>query len=81
MDGLFRGVLGILIGAGLYSEVYPFIQNNLLKVGDYGKLTIPALLGIDPWLVIVPMVMLVGGILFGLEKRERLADRGGKKAG
>jgi hypothetical protein len=40
---LFRGILGILIGAGLYSEVYPFIQDNLLKLGDYGKLTIPSL--------------------------------------
>ena len=44
MDGLLRGILGILFGAALYSEVYPLIQNNLLKLGDYGKLTIPSMI-------------------------------------
>jgi hypothetical protein len=63
---LFRGVLGILIGASLYSEVYPFIENNLLKLGDYGKLTIPSLVGTDPWPVIV---LVFGAVLFWLEKK------------
>lgn len=45
MDGLFRAILGIPLGAGLYSEVYPLIQGNLLTVGAYGKLNFPALLG------------------------------------
>jgi len=47
VDGLLRGILGILIGAGLYSEVYPLIQNSLLKMGNYGKLTIPSMLGVN----------------------------------
>lgn len=79
MDGLLRGVLGILIGAALYSEVYPLIENNLLKLGDYGKLTIPAALGVDPWLVIVPLALVVSGVLLWLEKidrRNRPAARG-----
>lgn len=65
---MFRGVLGILIGAGLYSEVFPFIQNNLLKLGDYGKLTFPTLLAVDPWLVIVPFAIVVSGILLWMDK-------------
>jgi len=66
---LFRGVLGILIGAGLYSEVYPFIQDNILKLGDYGKLTVPALFGVDPWYVIVPLVIAVTGFLIWLDRK------------
>jgi hypothetical protein len=66
---LLRGVLGILIGAGLYSEVYPFIQNNLLKLGDYGKLTIPTLLGVDPWSVIVPLFIVVSISLIWLDRK------------
>jgi uncharacterized protein len=66
---LFRGILGILIGAGLYSEAYPFIENNLLKLGDYGKLTIPSLLGVGPWYVIVPFVIVVTGILTVLNRK------------
>jgi hypothetical protein len=68
---LFRGVLGILIGAGLYSEVYPFIQDNLLKLGDYGKLTIPTVLGLDPWFVIVPFAIIVSGILVWMDRIDR----------
>jgi uncharacterized membrane protein len=65
---LYRGILGILIGAGLYSEVYPLIQDNLLKVGDYGKLTIDATLDVNVWFVIAPLVVVVGALLVLLEK-------------
>jgi uncharacterized protein len=69
--GLFRGILGILIGAGLYSEVYPFIQDDLLKLGDYGKLTIPSLIGSGPWLVIVPFAIVVSGVLLWMDRVDR----------
>jgi hypothetical protein len=65
---LLRGVLGILIGAGLFSEVYPFIQNNLLKLGDYGKLTLPTALDVNPWIVIVPVAIVMGVVLTWFEK-------------
>jgi hypothetical protein len=68
---LFRGILGILIGAGLYAEVYPFIANNLLKLGDYGKLTIPTLLAVGPWAVIVPFAIIVSGILLWMDQIDR----------
>jgi len=68
---LFRGIFGILIGAGLYSEVYPFIQNDFLKLGDYGKLTIPTLFGVDPWIIIIPFAMIVLGILYWMDEKDR----------
>lgn len=71
MDGLSRGVIGILVGAGLYSEVYPLIQNNFLKLGDYGKLTVPTLLGISPWLVIVPLTIVVVGLLLWMDQVDK----------
>jgi uncharacterized protein len=71
LDGLFRGVVGILIGAGLYSEIYPFIQDNFLKIGDYGKLTIPALLQLNAWAVIVPLVIVMGGFLVWLDRNRK----------
>ena len=69
MDGLFRGILGILLGAGLYSEVYPLIQGNLVTVGAYGKLTFPALVGINHWVLIVPAVFVFGGFLLWLDRQ------------
>lgn len=69
MDGLLRGILGILIGAWLYAEVYPLIQGNVLKVGDYGKLTFSGLVGVNPWALIVPLVLVCGGVLFWLDRK------------
>jgi len=69
MDGLTRGVLGILLGAALYSEVYPLITENLLQVGAYDKLTLSGLLGVSHWVVILPLVLLLGGALLWLERR------------
>jgi len=69
MDGLFRGILGILIGAALYSEVYPVLQENLLKVGVYGKLTLPGLVGLNHWAVIPPLIAILGGLLLWLDRR------------
>ena len=33
LDGLYSGVVGLLIGAGLYSEVYPYLLPGFLKIG------------------------------------------------
>jgi hypothetical protein len=59
LDGLYSGVVGLLIGAGLYSEVYPYLLNGFLKVGAYGKITLPQLTGIGVW----PTVLLVAALL------------------
>lgn len=69
MDGLLRGILGILIGAGLYAEAYPLVQDNLLKMGAYGKLTVPGLLGVNHWGVIVPLVIGAGALLVWLDRK------------
>ena len=59
------------MAAGLYSEVYPLIEDSLLKLGDYGKLTFPAVVGVDPWFIIVPFVIIVNGILFLMDRIDK----------
>jgi uncharacterized protein len=54
------GVLGMLAGAALYAEAYPFFNKTVLTWGNLGKITIPQLLGVSHW-VIIP-VFVVGGI-------------------
>jgi hypothetical protein len=67
LDALFGGVAGIIIGAGLFAAVYPKLENGLLKKGDFGDVTIPGLLHIRPWLVIVPFCAVIIGLLACLE--------------
>lgn len=65
------GVLGMLFGAGLYAEVYPTMKDTILGVGDYGKVTIPGTIGIDPLWLVAGTLVLVGAIVFAIERSER----------
>lgn len=42
-----------MIGATIYSEVYPYIADNVLKPGVFGKVTLPSAFGVNHWIVIV----------------------------
>lgn len=55
------GVLGMLAGAALYAEAFPAMKTTILTWGNMGKVTLPQLLGINHWFVIVPFVI---GTLF-----------------
>jgi uncharacterized protein len=59
-DGL-SGVLGMLVGAGLYAEAYPTLKRTLLTWGDYGKITLPQALGLNHWIII--MFFIISGLL------------------
>jgi uncharacterized membrane protein YedE/YeeE len=54
------GILGMLAGAALFAEAYPVLKGTVLTWGDYGKITIPQILGVRHWIVIPLFV--VGGI-------------------
>lgn len=64
-------MLGILLGAWLYAEVYPWFKATVLTVGAWGKLTWPGLLGVNHWAVIVPLVALGTLGLIWLDRRGR----------
>ena len=55
------GVLGMLAGAGLYAEAYPVLQETVLTWGNFGKITVPQILGVNHWIVIT--IVVVGGLL------------------
>jgi hypothetical protein len=54
------GILGMLAGAAIFAEMYPALKDTVLKWGDFGKITIPQILGINHWIVIV--IFVVGGV-------------------
>ena len=56
-DGLW-GILGLLVGAALFAEAYPALKGSVLTWGVYGKITIPEILGINHWIVIIVVIIL-----------------------
>jgi hypothetical protein len=57
IDALW-GIFGMLTGAGLYAEAFPLLKRTLLTWGDFGKITLPEVLGINHWIVISIFVVL-----------------------
>ena len=55
------GILGMLAGAALFAEAYPGLKKTVLTWGDFGKITLPQILGINPWIIIV--ILIIGGLL------------------
>jgi hypothetical protein len=55
------GIIGMLAGAALFAEFFPLMKRTILTWGNYGKITIPGILGVNHWIVIVIMIIL--GIL------------------
>jgi len=63
------GILGMILGAGLYAETYPFLMKNVLNWGNYGYLSIPQLIGVNRWLVILVFVAGSLGLFRWFEKK------------
>ena len=68
-DAFWGGVLGMLVGAGIFSEIYPLIKDNLLKWGDLGKLTLPKVVGVNHWVIIA--IIWIVFILFLLKIEQK----------
>lgn len=62
-------ILGMLAGAALYAELYPFFKSTVLAWKNFGKLGLPEAFGISHWLI----VSLFGGgivaLFFWFEKK------------
>ena len=54
------GILGMLVGAAVFAEVYPALKTSILTWGKFGKITLPQVLGVNHW-VIVP-IFIVGAL-------------------
>jgi len=49
------GIIGMIVGAALYAEAYPFMKQTVLIWGNYGKITLPQLLGLNTWITIAAL--------------------------
>jgi len=58
LDALLGGFIGILIGSGIFAHLYPKL-NRILKIGWFGEITLPELLKVNQWIVIIPICFLI----------------------
>jgi hypothetical protein len=67
LDALFGGAVGILLGTGIYAAIYPVLQKRILGVGTFPSDTIPAMLHVNPWVILLPLAMLILALFWILE--------------
>lgn len=63
-------ILGMLVGAALYAEAYPAMKATVLNWGDLGKLTLPGVLGISPWIGVLGYAVLFPLLFAWFEKKK-----------
>jgi uncharacterized membrane protein YedE/YeeE len=54
-------ILGMLVGAAIFAEVHSLLADSVLTWGKLGKITLPGVLGVTPWIVIA--LFIVGVLL------------------
>lgn len=67
LDALFGGLVGILIGSWIFAAVYPKLQKPVLNKADFGTITLPQLLKVNAWAVVIPAAILLTAFLIWLE--------------
>ena len=67
LDALIGGTVGITLGSWLFAVSYVKLQKPILSKGDFGDLTLPELFKVNAWVVVIPAVVLIVGLLAALE--------------
>lgn len=62
-------IVGMLFGAAAYAEAFPFLSRTVLAWGDYGKLRLPEVLGLSPWVVILAFIAVGLAMFVVFEKK------------
>lgn len=62
-------ILGMIFGAGVFAEVYPPLKQSVMSWGDFGKISLPQVLGINHWLIIVVITVLTLALFRWFEKK------------
>jgi len=62
LDALFGGIVGLLIGAGFFADLYPLLKPVLMK-WPFPAVTIPEFLKLNTGVTIVLLEAVMGGVL------------------
>jgi uncharacterized membrane protein YedE/YeeE len=63
------GIIGMLIGAAIYAQLYPFFKSTVLSWADFGKIGLPQALGVSPWVVAIGFTLITAVMFKIFEKK------------
>ena len=63
-------IIGMILGAAIFSELYPLLSRTVMVWKDYGNLGLPEVLGLNPWIVVAAFWAIVIGVFVFFEKKD-----------
>jgi hypothetical protein len=67
LDALIGGTAGIVIGAGIFAALHPWLSERILDRGRFGTITLPEVFDVNPWVVVIPAAALLTALLVWME--------------
>lgn len=64
-------LLGMVVGAFVFTLIYPFLETTLFASVNLGKVTLPDLLGVSPWPVVAVLAAIAGAAFALITRVER----------
>lgn len=68
LDALLGGVPGILLGSWLFAVAYPRLRRSVLPKVSFGTKTLPGVLDVNQWVVVLPGCLLITVLLVLLQR-------------
>ncbi|MBP6602678.1 MAG: YeeE/YedE family protein [Verrucomicrobiales bacterium] len=62
------GVVGMMVGAGIYVAAFPALEPLFQSMDDYGKVTLPQITNSSPWIWAVGLALVIAIALALLER-------------
>jgi len=62
-------VAGMVAGAAIYAELFPFIKTTVLTWKDFGKISLPEVFGVSSWVIISLFWVGTISLFFWFEKK------------
>ena len=63
-------IIGMIIGAAVYAQLYPFFQSTVEAWKDFGKIGLPDALRVSHWVIIPILWVVIISLFYWFEKKE-----------
>ena len=63
------GLVGMGIGAAIYAQLYPFFKSTVLSWANFGKISLPQVLDVSPWVVAIGFTLITLAMFRLFEKK------------
>jgi uncharacterized membrane protein YedE/YeeE len=67
----FFAIAGMITGAAVFARLYPFFNETVMAWKNFGKIGLPEVLGLSPW-IIIPLLLVGVLALFKLFEKKGL---------